>query len=73
MKYSQQRILPESVGSDRGRDAKSPGDIPPRGLRDVFWRVIEAVMVDRVTLIAAGVTYYLLLSLFPALAALVAL
>lgn len=73
MKYSQERILPESVGSDRGRDAKSPGDIPPRGLRDVFWRVIEAVMVDRVTLIAAGVTYYLLLSLFPALAALVAL
>ncbi len=73
MKYSQERVLPESVSSDRGRDAKSPGEIPVRGLRDVFWRVIEAIMADRVTLIAAGVTYYLLLSLFPALAALVAL
>ncbi|WP_094544035.1 YihY/virulence factor BrkB family protein [Brucella pseudogrignonensis] len=73
MKYSQERVLPESVSSDRGRDAKSPGEIPVRGLRDVFWRVIEAITADRVTLIAAGVTYYLLLSLFPALAALVAL
>lgn len=73
MNKRREPILPESVGSDRGRDAKSPGEIPARGLRDVFWRVIEAVMVDRVTLIAAGVTYYLLLSLFPALAALVAL
>ncbi len=61
------------MSSDRGRDAKSPGEIPVRGLRDVFWRVIEAITADRVTLIAAGVTYYLLLSLFPALAALVAL
>ena len=73
MKHSFDPISAESRRSDRGRDAKSPGEIPVRGLRDVFWRVIEAIMADRVTLIAAGVTYYLLLSLFPALAALVAL
>ncbi|MGW6780647.1 YihY/virulence factor BrkB family protein [Brucella pseudogrignonensis] len=73
MNYRRERTLTEKVNTDRGRDASSPGEIPGRGLRDVFWRVIEAVMVDRVTLIAAGVTYYLLLSLFPALAALVAL
>ena len=57
MKHSCDPISAESRRSDRGRDAKSPGEIPARGLRDVFWRVIEAVMADRVTLIAAGVTY----------------
>ncbi|PWE57098.1 ribonuclease [Metarhizobium album] len=57
----------------RGRDANSPGEIPARGLKDVFWRVVTEVNDDRVSLIAAGVTYYLLLALFPALGALVAL
>ncbi|KAA0689126.1 YihY/virulence factor BrkB family protein [Neorhizobium sp. P12A] len=60
-------------GADRGRQADTPNQIPVKGLRDVFWRVVESVIADRVTLIAAGVTYFLLLSLFPALAALVAL
>ena len=44
-----------------------------KGLRDVFWRVVHEVLEDRVTLIAAGVAFYLLLALFPALAALVAI
>ena len=57
----------------RGRDANSPGVIPAKGLKDVFWRVVTEVNDDRVSLIAAGVTYYLLLALFPALGALVAL
>ncbi|OJU05864.1 MAG: ribonuclease [Rhizobium sp. 63-7] len=57
----------------RGRDANSPGEIPAKGLKDVFWRVVTEVNDDRVSLIAAGVTYYLLLALFPALGALVAL
>ncbi|WP_028749079.1 YihY/virulence factor BrkB family protein [Rhizobium mesoamericanum] len=57
----------------RGRNAAVPEAIPWKGLRDVFWRVIHEVAEDRVTLIAAGVTFYLLLALFPALAALVAI
>jgi len=57
----------------RGRYANTPEAIPAKGLRDVFWRVVAEVSEDRVTLIAAGVTYYLLLALFPALAALVSL
>lgn len=61
------------MDDQRGRNANAPGDIPPRGLRDVFWRVISEISGDRVTLIAAGVTYYMLLSLFPALGALVSL
>lgn len=57
----------------RGRLARTPAEIPPRGLRDVFWRVTASVWGDRVTLVAAGVTFYLLLALFPALAAVVSL
>ncbi|MBB4217993.1 membrane protein [Rhizobium sp. BK212] len=60
-------------GDDHGRSASVPEAIPLSGLRDVFWRVFHEVLVDRVTLIAAGVTFYLLLALFPAMAALVSL
>ncbi len=55
----------------RGREASTPNEIPAKGLRDVFWRVVSEVIDDRVTLIAAGVAFYVLLSLFPALGALV--
>ncbi len=58
---------------DRGRHATVPEQLPLIGLRDVFWRVVRGVSDDRVTLIAAGVTFYLLLAIFPALAALVSL
>ncbi|MGI0522822.1 YihY/virulence factor BrkB family protein [Rhizobium giardinii] len=57
----------------RGRDADTPNEIPAKGFRDVFWRLVSEVSEDRVTLIAAGVTFYILLSLFPALGALVSL
>lgn len=65
---------PKVVADDgRGRDAEAPHEIPTPGLRDVFWRVVSDVSEDRVPLIAGGVTYYLLLALFPALTALVSL
>jgi membrane protein len=57
----------------RGRDAEIPEAIPLKGLKDVMWRVVHQVSEDRVPLIAAGVTFYLLLGLFPAISALVAL
>ncbi|WP_432761519.1 YihY/virulence factor BrkB family protein [Rhizobium calliandrae] len=57
----------------RGRHANVPEQLPISGLRDVFWRVVSEVSDDRVTLIAAGVTFYLLLATFPALTALVSL
>ncbi len=57
----------------RGREAETPNEIPAKGLRDVFWRVVREVIEDRVTLVAAGVAFYVLLSLFPALGALVSL
>ncbi|MFP3546699.1 YihY/virulence factor BrkB family protein [Rhizobium sp. SIMBA_035] len=56
-----------------GRDADRPEAIPARGMVDVFWRGYQEVSKDRVSLIAAGVTFYLFLALFPALGAIVAL
>lgn len=73
MRKENNRETAEKFEAGRGRKANSPNEIPAKGLRDVFWRVVQSVMADRVTLIAAGVTYFLLLSLFPALGALVAL
>ena len=58
---------------DRGRSAQKPTDIPARGWTDIAWRLYEAVGDDRVLLVSAGVTFYALLALFPACAAIVAL
>jgi membrane protein len=56
---------------ERGRSAESPADIPAPGWKDILWRTKDEILADRVMLIAAGTTFYLLLALFPALAAFV--
>ena len=60
-------------GHERGRDANVPTDIPASGWKDILWRVSQEISNDRVMLIAAGVTFYLLLALAPLLAALVSI
>jgi membrane protein len=60
------------IENDRGRSARTPSEIPARGWKDIFWRVYENILKDRVVLVAAGITFYSILSLFPAIAALVA-
>ena len=57
----------------RGRDAESPGEIPRSGWFDILWRVKARVTDDRVGLLAAGIAFYALLALFPAIAALLAI
>jgi membrane protein len=57
----------------RGRDASRPSDIPAKSWKDILWRVYHNVPEHRVVSIAAGVTFYVLLSIFPATAALVAI
>jgi membrane protein len=57
----------------RGRSADKPTEIPAKGWKDIAWRVYEGIQNDRVLLVAAGVTFYALLALFPATAALVSL
>jgi membrane protein len=57
----------------RGRHASTPSEIPARGWKDILFRIYGNIGEDRVMLVAAGVTFYALLALFPAIAALVAL
>lgn len=57
----------------RGRDAEKPSQFPVLGWKDIFWRVVAEISEDRVSLVAAGTAFYLILALFPALAAFVSL
>ena len=63
----------DTVSHDRGRDADRPSELPALGWKDVLWRLWSEVNDDRILLISAGATFYLLLALFPFLAAFVSL
>ncbi len=58
---------------ERGRHAEGPTDIPASGWKDIAIRVYLEFLKDRVLAVAAGVTFYTLLALFPGIAALVTL
>jgi membrane protein len=62
-----------SEGDDRGRSATSPSEIPAKGWKDVLLRVYRNIGDHRVLALAAGTTYYSILAIFPAIAALVAI
>jgi membrane protein len=57
----------------RGREASGPTQIPARGWKDILWRTYEEMNNDRLLAVAAGVTFYSLLAIFPAIAALISL
>lgn len=57
----------------RGRLATRPEHIPRKGWLDIGWRVGGAYFGDRVGFVAGGVTFFMVLSLFPTLAAFVTL
>ncbi len=56
-----------------GHDATKPSDIPARGWWAIAKRVAAKVSSDRLLTEAAAITFYALLSFFPALAAMVSL
>jgi membrane protein len=58
---------------DRGRSATTPSEIPAAGWKDILLRVYRSISEDRVLAISAGVTFYVLLAIFPAIAALVSI
>ncbi|MBR1169000.1 YihY/virulence factor BrkB family protein [Bradyrhizobium liaoningense] len=58
---------------DRGRQATSPSKIPAKGWKDILFRVLSNITKHRVLTLAAGMTYYSILAVFPAIAALVAI
>jgi membrane protein len=55
----------------RGRLARRPEHIPHKGWIDILWRTGAAYFGDRVGFVAGGVTFFVLLSLFPTLGAFV--
>jgi membrane protein len=55
----------------RGRCADRPEHIPRKGWTDIFWRLGASYFGDRVGFVAGGVTFFVALSLFPTLGALV--
>src|SRR3984957_13521173 len=57
----------------RGRHAVVPWQIPLAGWKDIFWRVYASVNDNRLLAVAAGVVFYSLLAIFPAIAAFVPL
>ncbi len=53
----------------RGRRARAPLQIPWRGWKDILIRTYFEIQEDRLLALAAGVVFYSLLALFPAVAA----
>lgn len=58
---------------NRGRQAASPSEIPSKGWKDILLRAYSNVSKHRILALAAGMTYYSILAIFPAIAALVAM
>jgi membrane protein len=57
--------------TQRGRHAATPWQIPWRGWKDILIRTYEQFNEDRLLAVAAGVVFYGLLALFPAITAIV--
>jgi membrane protein len=55
----------------RGREATAPWQIPLRGWKDILLRTYQQLNEDRLLAVAAGVVFYSLLALFPAITAFV--
>jgi membrane protein len=56
---------------DRGRTSSHPLQIPRRGWKDILWRTYTRFNQDRLLATAAGVVFFGLLAVFPAVTALV--
>jgi membrane protein len=63
----------EAEEPGRGRMAPAPFRIPMTGWRDILWRTWMEMNRDTLPRVAAGVTFYTLLAIFPAVGAFVSL
>lgn len=57
----------------RGRDAEQPSEIPKLGWKDILLRTKKRLNQDYISLVSAGVAFYALLAIFPALAAVISI
>ena len=64
---------PRTRQPDRGREADRPGEIPPEGWRDILRRVKAAMAADHLSTFAAGVAFYGILAICPALAGVISI
>jgi membrane protein len=55
------------------RSAETPSQIPARGWNEILLRVYYSILKNRILLVAAGVTFYSLLAIFPGIAALISI
>jgi len=69
--YSEQ--VARTMQPGRGRRADTPTEIPARGWKDILWRVYEDISAHRLLMVAAGVVFYAMLAVVPAITALVSL
>ncbi|MBJ6988664.1 MULTISPECIES: YihY/virulence factor BrkB family protein [unclassified Devosia] len=60
-------------GAALGRHANAPWHIPLSGWKEIIFRVVSDFLENRILLTAAGVTFFVLLSLVPTLSAVVTL
>lgn len=67
------RMTTSSSDADRGRTAHSPTAIPWLGWKDILRRMWREMGNDHVSVVAAGVAFYGLLALFPALTSLISI
>ncbi len=64
-------MSPQPRDDGRGRRADAPRALGARGFKDVLLRVKDEIRQDNVAMMAAGMAYYAMLALFPALIALI--
>jgi membrane protein len=62
---------PELAQHGRGRRSSNPFQIPFAGWKDILWRTYQQINDDRLLATAAGVVFFGLLAVFPAITALV--
>lgn len=59
---------PQEPVDRQGRTAETPTKIPPPGWRSILKRTLKEINLDGVDLMAAGVAFYIMLAIAPALA-----
>ena len=64
-------VVPELAQHGRGRLSSNPFQIPLAGWKDILWRTYQQIDEDRLLATAAGVVFFGLLAVFPAITALV--
>jgi membrane protein len=62
-----------TASAKRGRQADRPSEIPKAGWRDILLRTKDEISSDHISMIAAGVAFYGLLAIFPAIAAIISI